>query len=279
MAEIGLLQFPLHEIQKRMALIGRILSEIGKRTVNERTDYSIHLSRQPETDFEIMKRAKHRIEVPVIDAILAEFPDDSCFSEGIQANHSGEFTWWIDPLDGARNFLHGQPLFALSAGICFREEPVAGTVVVPMFGETYTAIRGNGAYKNGTPIRVSTVSSIERSLISTGFPYRRNEFLYELIGEISAFISNGIGLRRTGSVILDLCWLAEGRLDAMWERGVKPWDICAASVILGEAEGEISGFEGEPFSLFLGDVLATNRLIHKRAGEILHRKRNVEQSN
>ena len=280
MLETETLGFPVDEVIKRVAFIKQILPPLGRRLQSFQDEVNIRLSDSSDTDKMMMTKADRYIERDLIDAINEKFPTDGFTSEEEgDSTQSGEFHWWIDPVDGTRNFIHGLPLYAISLGLTFRGDPVAGIVEVPAFKDSYHAILTAGAYKNDSPIHVSNLISIERSLITTGLPYRRKEILSELLSDISAFVSSGIGLRRTGSAVLDLCWVAEGRFDAMWERGLKPWDSCAVSVLIREAGGRISGFKGEPYHLMLPDIVAANEMIHATVIEILHRKRNVEISN
>jgi len=280
MLETETLGFPVDEVVKRVAFIKQLLPPLGRRLLSFQDEVNIRLSDSSDMDRIMMTRADQHIEFNLIEALQEKFPDDSITSEekGGVSSH-GEFHWWIDPVDGTKNFIHGIPLFAISVGLTFRGDPVAGVVEVPSFRDTYHAILTAGAYKNDSPIHVSNLESLERSMITNGLPFNRKEILHELISDISAFISSGIGLRRTGSAVLDLCWVAEGRFDAMWERSLRPWDTCAPSVLIQEAGGKISGFNGEPYHVQLPDIVATNDIIHSTVIEVLHRKRNIETSN
>ena len=138
-------------------------------------------------------------------------------------------------------------MFCIAFGITYRGSPVGGVVHVPAIGQggtTYHAIVGAGAFKNQNPIRVSSIDVIERAVVAPCLPYHRKDIIGDIVGDIFAFVSAGSGLRRTGSTVLDLCWMAEGRLDALWDRDLKPWDLCGASVILFEAGGRVSGPAG-----------------------------------
>ncbi|MDH5654980.1 MAG: inositol monophosphatase [Spirochaetia bacterium] len=280
MLETETLGFPVDEVVKRVAFVKQLLPSLGRRLLSYQDEVNVRLSDSPDTDRLMMTRADRYIETDLIKAIREKFPSDSITSEEEgEEDLSGEFHWWLDPVDGTKNYIHGLPLFAISAGLTFRGDPVAGIVEVPALRDTYHAILTAGAYKNESPIQVSNVDSIERSMITNGLPFNRKEILGELLSDISAFISSGIGLRRTGSAVLDLCWVAEGRFDAMWDRSLRPWDSCAASVIITESGGKISGFNGEAYHVKLPDLVAANASIHATVIEILHRKRNIEISN
>lgn len=270
MLDTEIMEFPREEVEARVQFMMDLIPKVGRSLLTYRNEIHISNSESIHTDLLLMQKADRFAEERLISAIQNQFPDDSIVSEeagNIMAN--GEFTWYLDPVDGSRNFIHGVPQFAMSAGLVFHGSPIAGVIHVPVFQETYHAIQGGGAYKNDTPINVSAVDSLERSLVSNGLPYKRKEILSEILANISAFITSGIGLRRTGSAVLDMCWIAEGRFDAMWDRDLKSYDTCAASVILTEAGGRLSGFNGDPYQLELGNVVASNGLLHKQIVKIL----------
>ncbi len=281
MTETAELSFPQDDVESRVSHIMHLLPGLGMNLLTFQKDVSIARSASATADRELMKKAELQIEDNLINTIRDHFPRDRVYSEerGRSGSDDGEFEWWLDPIDGTRNYIHGVPLFCISVGLCFRGGPVAGVVMVPAFSEMYHAILGDGAYKNHNPIRVSGLSTVERTLIATGLPYKRKEVIGEIIGDVAAFITSGTGLRRSGSAILDLCWLAEGRYDAMWERGMDPHDLCAASVIVSEAGGRLSGFDGQGFDIFFQDVVASNGLLHPQVTEILGKSRKVEGMN
>ncbi|MCB1168537.1 MAG: inositol monophosphatase [Leptospiraceae bacterium] len=280
MYESPIAEFPFEEIQKRMDLLKGALPALGQRLLQIQPQLHIENSANSKSDLTLMNRADEEIEGPLLTALHEAFPDDTYYAEmeDTEPNHM-DFTWWIDAVDGTRNFIHGLPFFCMSVGLVFRETPVAGVVYVPAMGEMYHAISGSGAFKNDQPISVSRIAQMERSLVATGLPYERKEIITRLISDISAFVSSGTGLRRTGSVILDLCYVAEGRFDAMWERDVDPWDSCAASVLIKEAGGRVSGFAGEIYDVKLRDIVASNGILHTEMLEILKQAREIEGIN
>jgi myo-inositol-1(or 4)-monophosphatase len=224
-----------------------------------------------------MEKADRTISHTIVRSLQTQFPEDKIVSEDEgQVGSDGDFEWWCDPVDGTRNFIHGIPFFCISMGLTWRGSPVGGVVHVPAMGQTgltYHAIVGQGAFKNQNPIHVSTVSQLERAVMASGLPYRRKEIIGDILGDIFAFVTTGIGLRRTGSVILDLCWIAEGKFDALWDRDISPWDSCAASVILFEAGGKISGYLGEKFDIQQTRIVASNGILHEEAVSVLQKAR------
>jgi myo-inositol-1(or 4)-monophosphatase len=167
--------------------------------------------------------------------------------------------WIVDPLDGTTNFLHRHPAFAASVGVLEGGLPVAGAVVAAATGERWWAARGLGAFRNGRPIRVSPVRDLRRSLVGTGFPFKRLTELPSHLAEIEVMLPACSGIRRGGSAALDLCYLAQGSLDAFWETRLDPWDIAGGIVILSEAGGVARRKEGGPLAIDqAGSVVAAN---------------------
>jgi myo-inositol-1(or 4)-monophosphatase len=281
MKETAEMPFPQDDVESRLSHLMHVLPGLGMNMLSFQKEVHIARSFSAMADRELMKKAELQIEDSLIGTIRDNFGRDRVYSEerGRSGADDGEFEWWLDPLDGTRNYIHGVPLFCISVGLCFRGSPVGGVVMVPAFSDMYHAILGAGAFKNHNAIRVSGLTSIERTLIATGLPYQRKEMIAEIIADVAAFITSGTGLRRTGSAVLDLCWLAEGRFDAMWERGMAPHDLCAASVILSEAGGRLSGFDGQGFDIFFQDVIASNGLLHPQLIELLGKARKVEGMN
>lgn len=275
-----ILDFPEEQAHQRIDFLREILPAIGRGLVTYRSEVHISHSRSAASDRILMEQADRHVEKQLIEAIGERFPDDHILSEEAGSNgKEGLFGWVLDPVDGTRNFIHGVPMFAIAAGLIHRGTPVGGAVLAPAFQELYHGVMGSGAFKNGVPIGVSGVDSMERLIVSNGLPYNRREIIGEILADVSAFITTGIGFRRSGSTILDLCWIAEGRFDAMWERDVKSWDTCGASVILNEAGGKITGFGGEPFHLDQTRIVASNGIMHDHVVRILKEARHLEGMN
>lgn len=180
-----------------------------------------------------------------------------------------EYLWLIDPLDGTTNYAHGFPIYAVSIALAHKGEIVMGTVYEPNLGELFTAVKGDGAYLNGNPIYVSKVGDLDKSLLSTGFPYDLSERPKEVLGYFDKFTLRAQGVRRAGAAAIDLCSLACGRFDGFWELGLKPWDTAAGSLIVSEAGGKLTKFDGSSFDVWIPEVVATNGLIHQQMLDIL----------
>ncbi len=202
--------------------------------------------------------------------VSERFPD-----HGVLAEETGEslgsapFRWVIDPLDGTTNYAHGFPFFCVSVAV--EEESkgtAAGAVYAPYLREMYSASSGGGATLNGEPVRVSLSSSLEESVVATGFPYNIRETGAN-IEYFTRFLYRARAVRRPGSAALDLCAVAAGRFDGFWELDLNPWDTAAGELIVREAGGEITRIDGSPYTPYDKTVLASNGLIHTQMLEVL----------
>jgi myo-inositol-1(or 4)-monophosphatase len=168
----------------------------------------------------------------------------------------------VDPLDGTTNFLHGYPEYCVSIGVLVDGVLTAGVIRNAATGETFTATAGGGAFRDGLPISVSTVTSPARSLIGTGFPFSRLDRLEEYLPQFAAVSRETAGIRRGGAAALDLCDVACGRFDGFWELTLAPWDIAAGLLIVREAGGLATDLDGRPAPVAHTPVLAGNPTIH-----------------
>ncbi len=273
MQETGIIDFPINEVYDRVQLILSYIPKINHFTLQFQED--IKKGRIIKNFYELVKLSDQEVENQLLDIIQKNFKKDSIISESAgEIQKDGDFSWWLDPLDGSRNFIHNNPFFCISIGLVFRDNPVAGIVTVPFFNEIYHAIYGEGAYKNKKRIMVSTTTSLDLALISSGIPFNRQEILHQLLTDLSTMISAGTGIRKTGSIVIDLCWTAEGRIDGMWERNLNPWDTCAGYIILKEAGGKITDIEGNSYHIQIDNLVASNSLIHS---DIIHTLRNIKE--
>jgi myo-inositol-1(or 4)-monophosphatase len=169
--------------------------------------------------------------------------------------------WIVDPLDGTTNYAHGLPIFCVSIALQRAGKVVLGVVHDPMREETYVAERGGGATFNGEPIKVSETKKLIQALIATGFPFDRAQMpeSLDLFGRFAAITR---GMRRLGSTALDLCYVAMGRLDGYYERGIWAWDIAAGALILEEAGGKVTDYQGGMLDLDGRQIVASNGRLH-----------------
>jgi len=205
-----------------------------------------------------------RCEAAIAGIIRASFPEDSLLSEEgtINKGSSGR-TWIVDPLDGTLNFIHSFPVFSISIGLKNEHNDLlAGVVFQPLLQELFTAERGKGAYLNGKRISVSNRTDRNSFLIATGLPFREYDYLDSYFGMLKEVIENSAGVRRAGSAAIDLASTACGRFDGFWEYRLFPWDFAAGALLVLEAEGEVTGFEGECDLFGQQSIIAGNSTTH-----------------
>lgn len=172
------------------------------------------------------------------------------------------YRWIIDPLDGTVNFAHGYPAFCVSIACEAAGVLQYGVIYDPMRDELFEARKGQGAWLNGGPIRVSQTDRLDRALVATGFPYDIRERLPETIGRMSRILGVVQGLRRGGSAALDMCYIACGRFEGFYEENLKPWDTAAGLLLIEEAGGRISTFDGGDYDIHSPNILASNGILH-----------------
>ncbi len=205
----------------------------------------------------------------VIRKILTEFPGHSILSEERGAiGRPSPYKWIIDPLDGTTNFAHAFPFFCVSIALEKNGKVILGVVYDPMRDELFTAEAGKGARLNRKKVRVSDTARIENSFLATGFSYgaaRKDKN----IDNFKKLLVRSMAIRRAGSAALDLCYVACGRFDGFWEMDLHPWDSAAAQLIVKEAGGEVTKFDGTAYTPYNRNILATNHLLHKKMVSLL----------
>ena len=232
----------------------------GGSILMEEFSRPVHISYKGDVD--LVTQADRRSEDAIVARLRREFPEHAIIAEeGGGREAQSEFRWHVDPLDGTTNFAHHFPQFAVSIGLEQAGEMLVGVVLNPANGELFSAERGQGARLNGQPIHVSRVDRLAMSLLGTGFPtHKRTQnpnihFYWQ-------FTLASHGIRRVGAAALDLCMVACGRLDGFWEFGLKSWDTAAGALIVREAGGRVTDFEGRPFAPGDRVCVATNGRIH-----------------
>jgi myo-inositol-1(or 4)-monophosphatase len=220
-------------------------------------------------EINIVTEADKRSEEVIVDLLTTRFPKHSILGEeGTDMERPSEFKWVIDPLDGTTNYAHDYPIFCVSVALEKGGEVIVGAVYQPIFDELFVAERGNGAYLNGRKIQVSRVDKLKQSLLSTGFPYDVLADPRQAMRYFAAFVDTAQAVRRDGAAALDLCYVAMGRFDGFWEVRLKPWDTAAGVLIITEAGGTVTDFQGSPHSIYKDEVMASNGLIHEQMHEV-----------
>ena len=238
-----------------------IAREAG-RILREEFEKPLEIAYKGEAD--LVTQADKRSEAAIVARLKEYFPDHAVAAEeGTGRETESELRWHVDPLDGTTNFAHGYPCFSVSIALALRGEVLAGVVFNPYYDELFAAGRGEGATLNGKPIHVSNVAALERSLLCTGFPVKKRGQAHANIEYYRDFTLKSHGVRRDGSAALDLASVAAGRFDAFWEFGLNKWDTAAGVLLVEEAGGRVSDFEGKAYGLGGPVILATNGLIHE----------------
>lgn len=214
-------------------------------------------------EVDLVTQADKRSEQAIVARLNQYFPGHAVAAEeGTGRDTASEFCWHVDPLDGTTNFAHGYPCFCVSIALARRDTLLAAVIFNPYYNELYTAARGEGAGFNGKKIAVSKVAALSTSLVCTGFPVR-NRKLSPNLQYYGEFTQRSHGVRRDGSAALDLAAVAAGRFDGFWEFNLNKWDTAAGVLLIEEAGGRVSDFEGKPYQLGGPVILATNGLIHE----------------
>ncbi|WP_028972953.1 inositol monophosphatase family protein [Spirochaeta cellobiosiphila] len=222
-------------------------------------------------NYDLVTESDLEAEKLISTMIHHHFPDHNI--QGEEQHYTvteSPYTWIIDPLDGTNNFSRGLPQYSVSIALAFKGQVVVGVVYDPSRKELFSSIRGGGAYLNGRPIKVSEQNVLKTSMAITGFYYDRGDKMKRALRQIETLFSHDIlGLRRFGSAAIDIVYVAAGRADMFWEYELSPWDYAAASLILEEAGGQLSDYNGENPDLKRGPIVATNRRLHQLLLELL----------
>jgi myo-inositol-1(or 4)-monophosphatase len=214
-----------------------------------------------------------RSEALLLQRIESQFPGHAVLAEesGTHRHGDGRIRWLIDPLDGTTNFAHNYPFFAVSVGVEIEGVPAAAAIYDPTRDEMFAAAAGGGTTRNGEPVRVSKIERVEAALLVTGFPYDVREHPERSVPFFQAVLQRAQGVRRDGSAALNQCYVACGRFDGFFESSLSPWDMGAGVLLVREAGGLVTRYDGSAFVVDGKQILATNGRIHREMQEILKR--------
>lgn len=225
-------------------------------------------------DIDLVTEADLASEELIIERIRSYHPRHSVLAEesgnAVVIGGENSWKWIIDPLDGTTNYAHGYPCFAVTLALEHAGEIVVGVTFDPTRNELFSAERGRGASLNNKPIRVSKTENLGDALLVTGFPYNfrlRPDFARNL----TEFLLKARGVRRDGSAAIDLAYVACGRFDGMWEEGLNAWDIAAGTLLIEEAGGQVSRYDGTKLDIYTPPMLVSNGLIHNEMMSLLSR--------
>jgi myo-inositol-1(or 4)-monophosphatase len=214
---------------------------------------------------DLVTEADVAVETMFRELIAERFPTHTILAEEFgedAATRGASFCWVFDPIDGTNNYAHGLPIFCSSLALEIDGRGEIGAIYDPTRRELFVAERGQGAFLNGRPIRVSRASRLVESMLVTGFPYDVHSRIPEIVGLFGEFVGRARAVRRLGSAALDLCYVAAGRMDGFWEQDLRPWDIAAGAIIVEEAGGRVTDFVGEAHDSRRHQLLATNGALH-----------------
>jgi myo-inositol-1(or 4)-monophosphatase len=230
---------------------------------------ALAIERKSVNDFvsEIDKRA----ERVIIDALSTRFPDHAFKAEESGESGASRYTWLIDPLDGTTNFLHGIPYYCVSIALRIGEVTAVGVVFDPTSGRLFTAMRGQGAFLDGAPIKVSGRPGLAEAVLGTGLPFKDWHYLDDYMASLREIMQRCAGIRRPGAAALDLASVAAGWTDGHWERGLNAWDVGAGSLLVEEAGGKVSTFNGSESFLNSGHIIVGTPGVHAALLDVLKR--------
>ncbi len=243
-----------------------------------------HASRRHEvstksTEIDLVTEADLASERLIVAAIRNQFPRHTILAEEGQGDtlamlDEAEHLWLVDPLDGTVNYAHGFPFWGVSLSLVEQGQVLMAVTYGPLHDEMFWAARGQGAWLNGQQIRVSTADRLRDAMVATGFAYRRAILEDNNLAEFNTMMPRVQGLRRAGAAVLDLAYLACGRLDAYWEMHLEPWDWAAGWLLVEEAGGVVTDMRGEPWKLSTNNIAASNgATLHEKLLQVLNEAR------
>jgi len=247
--------------QHLCSLTCEIARSVGKFMAEERKGFDSSMI-ESKGLHDLVSYVDKESEKRIIEQLSKLLPESGFVAEeGTSSKHGERYNWVIDPLDGTTNYIQGVPIYAVSIGLLDGDELVVGVVYEVGLDECFYAWKEGGAYMNGEPIRVSERDDIHDALLATGFPYSNFDQLDEYLALLKWTMTNARGVRRLGSAATDLAYVACGRFDSFWEYDLKPWDVAAGALIVKEAGGVVTDFNGGSNYIFGGEIIASNTLL------------------
>ena len=249
-----------------LAAIARRAAEAGGAALREHFG-QLSVIRQKGRAGDLVTNADTAAEAAVLQLLAKETPGVAVLAEEsgrrpAAAGSNSDLEWCVDPLDGTTNYAHGYPLFGTSVGLLWRGRPLLGALAVPRLDELFWAAPGQGSWCNNRPLQVSSCSQLDDALLVTGFAYDRCQRRDNNYAQFAWFTHRTHGVRRGGAAAVDLAYVAAGCLDGYWERGLSPWDLAAGVVLVEQAGGVVSAYDGGPLELGSGRLIACAPGLH-----------------
>jgi len=250
-----------------LAGIARRAAEAGGALLRQHFGQLAHIAEKGRAG-DLVTNADTAAEAAVLDLLTRESPGVAVLAEESGSRPGSvaaraDLQWCVDPLDGTTNYAHGYPLFATSVGLLWQGVPLLGAMAVPRMDELFWAAPGHGCWCNQVALRVSDCRDLRDALLVTGFAYDRQQRLDNNYAEFAWFTHRTHGVRRGGAAAVDLAYVAAGRLDGYWERGLSPWDLAAGVVLVEQAGGLVSSYDGSPLQLNSGRLIACAPGLHQ----------------
>jgi len=246
----------------------RRAGDLIARAFDERDSFTV----QQKTDRDYVTDVDQRAEALILREISQHYPEHGIVAEesGKRVNPEASIQWYVDPLDGTTNFIHGYPHFAVSIAAWKDGKPLLAVVHDPIRDETFEAKNGGGAFVNRRRLRVTNEKRLSHALFASGMPSYQREHIDLFQRRMDGCMRSMDGYRRGGSAALDLAYVAAGRLDVYWEAGLKPWDIAAGYLLVQEAGGLATDLAGATIDLEKGDILASNPHLHRDVSKLIN---------
>jgi myo-inositol-1(or 4)-monophosphatase len=245
-----------------------IITEAGKIAMSHKAHLSeVQVTRKSEKD--LVTEADVAVEEYLVDRIKGQYPDHAIVGEETGTHAGSQYRWIIDPIDGTTSFVHDQPFFSISIALEKDGQLILGAVNAPVLGELFMAELGKGATLNDKPINVSGRDNLGDCVLATGFACVRSDLPENNIANFVKIMPRVRGVRRYGSAAIDLAYVACGRMDGFWELNLKIYDIAAGILLVTEAGGAVTDFDGKTRNDLPNKILATNGKIHNELSNIL----------
>jgi myo-inositol-1(or 4)-monophosphatase len=249
------------DTEKLIKIICNVAEEAGFFIRNEAAEFTPDKVRNKDYH-DLVSYVDTEAEKMIIAGLSDTIAGASFYTEEeTSARESAEFTWYIDPLDGTTNFVHGVAPYSVSIALNHNDITIAGVVYDITTHEMFHAVKGGGAWLNGKRIKVTETPSVDGAIFATGFPVRKFHRLPEYMNCLEYFIRKSHGVRRMGSASVDMAHVACGKYDGFFEYGLSPWDVMAGTLIVREAGGRVNNFSGMESPVTGEEIIATNPII------------------